>query len=353
MNKFFKLILSVLLLMMVAAASGPLEVRAAAETGGQIVFECPLKGGRIGDPLAFTLRVKLPPAALLEPSSLSSLEIRPLKSDGRNLSKNFFSCEFKPFDQLELSTRQSFIISGVMRFYAPGDYHLAPVSLLYRRPEPNSGRGAKKHENDLDKTTIQTLTSNRIKIRIASLLPDGQPAPALIIPEKEPRFRIAELKKARTRQQCYRISLTLSLLLTLFFSISCYRRRKLEAIAKTETPGRQKQDLAAALRQAVQQKKVDNHWSHLVEIDHLLRRFLLNEANLPESTGGGRGTAFIEHLRNHLSPKLAARLQLIWAEIDRTVALEIENYPDFQKLRRALQLWLKEYSKAKGGRHGF
>jgi len=353
MKRFSKLFFFLLLLMAIAGAAGPLKVQADSETGSRIELRCPLKGGRIGDPLAFTLRVELPPAAILEPSSLNSLEIRPLKSDGRNLPKNFFSCEFKPFDQLELSTRQSFTISGVMRFYAPGDYHLAPVSLLYRQPEQNTGSGAGDHNDNLSKSNIQTLTSNRIKIRIASLLPGGRPAPALIIPDRDPRFKTAGLKKIQARQQAYRIILIPALLLTLFFGISCYRRRKQEAAHKTEIPGRKTQDLPAALRKAVQQKKVKNHWFHLVEIDHLMRRFLLNEAHLPESAGGGPGTAFIEHLTDHLSPEPAARLQLIWAEIDRTVALEIENYPDFMKLRRALLLWLKEYSKAKGGRYGF
>ncbi|HIE08080.1 MAG TPA: hypothetical protein EYP64_08550 [Desulfarculaceae bacterium] len=351
MNKFIKIILLALLFSIIKGSSGTLKVKANTGTGGRIELVCPVKGGRIGDPLAFTLRIKLPATALLEPSSLSSMEIRPLKNNGLSLQKNFFSCTFTPFDHIEFASRKSFEIHGVMRFYVPGDFQLAPISLLYRQPE--SGITTDNQDNDPNEPKVSTLTSNRIKIHIASLQPGGQPAPTLIIPDKEPRFITADLKQSQTRQQLYCLALTLSLMLTLFFAASCYRRRKKELPDKIETPDRLIPDITAALRDAVKLKEVENHWRHLVEIDHLLRRFLLLQENLPDTAIGGRGTAFSEHLTSCLNPQMAARLQQIWSEIDRTVALEIEKYQDFPKLRRDLQLWLKEYSKSTGGRHGF
>ncbi len=351
MNKFIKIILLALLFSMLNGSSDTLKAKANTGIGGRIELVCPLKGGRIGDPLAFTLRVELPAAVLVEPSSLSSLEIRPLKSNGLILQKNFFSCTFTPFDHLELSSRKSFKIHGIMRFYVPGDFHLAPVSLYYRQPE--SGITTDNQDNDSNEPKISTITSNRIKIHIASLQPGGQPAPTLIIPDKEPRFITTDLKQSQTRQQLYCLALTLSLLLTLFFAASCYRRRKKELPDKIETPDHLMPDITAALRDATKLQEVENHWRHLVEIDHLLRRFLLLQENLPEAAIGGRGTAFSEHLKSCLSPQMAASLQIIWSEIDRTVALEIEKYQDFPKLCRTLQLWLKEYSKSKGDRYGF
>ena len=351
MNKFIKIILLIIPLIMISGSADSLKVRTDTETGGRIELVCLLKGGRIGDPLAFTLRVELPADVLVEPSSLSSLEIRPLKSNGLILQKNFFSCTFTPFNHIEFASRKSFEIHGIMRFYVPGNFHLAPVSLVYRRPEID--RTADDHDNNSGEPKVSMLTSNRIKIHIASLQPSSQPAPTLIIPDKEPRLITADLKQSQTRQQLYCLALTLSLLLTLFFAASCYRRRKKELPDRPETPDRLIPDITAALRDAIKLQEVENHWHHLVEIDHLLRRFLLLQENLPEAVIGGRGTTFSEHLTSRLSPQMAARLKIIWSEIDRTVALEIEKYQDFPKLRRDLRLWLKEYSKSKGGRHGF
>ena len=350
MNRSLKIFLLALIFVIITYPSLPPEVNAETESGYRIEFNCPLSGGRIGDPLAFSLRVKLPKNAFLELSSLNSLKIIPLKSDGRRLAENFFSCAFSPFNQLGSAPGQSFTIQGSIRFYAPGDFQLGPVTLLYRKKLKIRSQSP---ADTPEKPEIGTLTSNRIKIHIARLQSGSHPLPALIIPDKNPPFTLTGRKKLRSRQQLYRISLILSLLITLFFAVSCYRRRKQESLYKIKTPPRKTAEIAAELRKALQPRLIDSHWRHLAEIDHLLRGFLLQETHLTENAAGGRGTTFMEQLASHLEPEAAARLQLIWAEIDRIVALELDKSQDFPKLCTELRLWLKRYSKNRGGGYGF
>ncbi|MCK5915952.1 MAG: hypothetical protein KAG92_07415, partial [Deltaproteobacteria bacterium] len=132
MNSFTKNILWLLLLFCITSWPNPVVAVGTAINAGEIHLLCPLNGGRIGDPIAFLLQVQLTKRAVMDPSSLSQIEIRPLRSDGETLPEKFFTSALDPFDHLILSAKKHFTIKGIIRFYAPGEYRLAPVSIVCR-----------------------------------------------------------------------------------------------------------------------------------------------------------------------------------------------------------------------------
>ncbi|MEA1923219.1 MAG: hypothetical protein U9N63_11255 [Pseudomonadota bacterium] len=324
-----------------------------ANPAGKVSLYCPLNGGRIGDPISFVLLVELTDSAVLEPSSLSRLEMRLVGGNGQNLQKEFFEFEFAPFDHLILAARKSFTIKGIMRFYAPGDYRLAPLSLVCRLSDSTDDRTRDRTEDSPAKLVTGTIESNSIAVRIAGLHPDSEPSPALIIPKKEPRFTSTGLDGWQTRSRLYYITLIFSLLLALFFGVVCYLRRKKAPAPELKGESGRIKELAEALSSTLKQEKVENHWCYLVDFDHLLRSFLLAELKLPGVLVGGCGATFMEHILPTLDPRMAARLQLLWSDIDRIVALEIEECQEFAELCHDLRAWLREYADKKGARYGF
>ena len=340
-------------LFLVVICPYPVAAQNSVDPAGEVHLYCPLNGGRIGDPIPFFLQVQLVGSAILEPSSLSRLELRPQGGNGQNLQKDFFEFEFSPFDHLELSAKKSFTIDGVMRFYAPGDYRLAPLSLVCRLPD-SADAGMKGSSGESSgKLITSTIVSNSIAVRIAGLHSDREPSPTLVIPEKEPRFRPTGLDGWPTRSRLYYVSLILSLLLALFFGGVCYLRCKQVPVAEFKGESERIKELAEALSSSLKQAKVENHWRYLVDLDHLLRSFLLAEFELPGIPVGGCGATFMEQLLPVLDTRMAARLQLIWSDIDRIVALEIEEDQGFAELRHSLLAWLREYSDQKGVDYGF
>ena len=353
MNRSLKYILWTLLFL--TSLSYPFSTLAqnSANPVGKVSLYCPLNGGRIGDPISFVLRVQLEESVVLEPSSLSRLELRLVGGNGQNLQKEFFEFEFAPFDHLILAAKKSFTIYGVMRFYAPGDYRLAPLSLVCRLSDSSDYSSGESSGNNSGKLVTSTIVSNSIVVRIAGLHPDSKPSPALVIPEKEPRFTPTGLDGWQTRSRLYRITLILSLLLTLFFGVICYLRRKKAPAPELKGESDRIKELAEALSSTLKQEKVENHWRYLVDLDHLLRGFLLAELKLSGVLVGGCGATFMEHILPTLDTRMAARLQLVWSEIDRIVALEIEEYQGFAELCHNLRDWLREYADKKGAHYGF
>ena len=352
MNRFLKNIL-LLSLFLVVICPYPVAAQDTVDFAGKVSLYCPLNGGRIGDPISFVLQVQLAESAVLEPSSLSRLEMRPVGGNGQNLQKEFFEFEFSPFDHLILAAKKSFTINGVMRFYAPGDYRLAPLSLLCRLPDSSDYSSGDSSGDGSGKLVTSAIVSNSIAVRIAGQHPDSKPSPTLVIPEKEPRFKPTGLDGWQTRFRLYRITLILSLLLALFFGVVCYFRREKAPAPKLKDESNRIREIAEALSSILKQEKVENHWCYLVDLDHLLRSFLLAELKLSGVLVGGCGATFMEHILPTLDTRMAARLQLVWSEIDRIVALEIEEYQGFAELRHNLLDWLREYADKKGARYGF
>ena len=352
MRRFSKNILWILSFLFYVACPYPAVALDAAATAGEVSLHCPLNGGRIGDPIPFILQVQLKESAALEPSSLSRLEMRPVGDNRQNLQKEFFAFEFAPFDHLLLSAKKSFAIKGVMRFYAPGEYRLAPLSLVCRLSDRADNTSDSSGENS-DKPVISTIVSNSIVVRIAGLHPaDSEPSPALIIPEKEPRFTPSGLDGWPTRYRLYQYAISFSFLLVLFFGIVCYLRRKNAPAPQLKSNVGQIKEMTKTLAASLKQAEVKNHWRYLVDCDHLLRNFLLAKLKLAEGWSGGSGASFVEQISPALDAQLAARLQVFWLEIDRIIALEIKDDPGFAELRHELRSWLRVYVE-EGARHGF
>lgn len=349
MNSFTKNILWFLLLICITSWPNPVTAGKAAINAGGIHLLCPLNGGRIGDPIAFVLQVQLAKGAVMDPSSLSRIEIRPLRGNGQALPEKFFRSELDPFDHLILSAKKHFTIRGIIHFYAPGEYRLAPVSIVCRLTNNSHNQPT----DNPDKFATSTITSNSVNVQIAGLQSDSTVSPALIIPEKEPRFKLLNIDKRQARYRAYCIALALSLLLTIIFAGICYNRRKNTSATEIKSEDDRLKEIIEALKLILKRKKVEPHWRYLIDLDHLLRSFLLAEFKLPEASFGGRGATFIEHLPATLDLQMITRLQHIWSKIDRIVALEIEKYQDFSRLRQQLKTWLREYADKKGARYGF
>ncbi len=354
MTSFFKNIQLILSLLLFLVCSYPVSAHKSAPSSGNVIILCPLNGGRIGDPIFFVLKVQLAESAILEPSSLSHLELRPAGADGQNLQKEFFEFEFVPFDHIKMSAKKNFTINGVLRFYAPGRYRLAPVVLVYRLADSQDGNRDDNSGDSSGKLVTCRIESNSIEVRIAGLHPENKSSPALVIPEAEPRFSPTGLDGWHFRSRFYRWAISAALLLALFFGIISYFRRDKTPTPQLKGERERIKEIAQVLSSTLKQVKIDSHWHYLVELDHLLRNFLLAELNLLDGGArGGSGVAFTQLLLPALEMKTVLRLQKLWSEIDRVVALEVEEYQGFADLRRGLLAWLREYADKKGADYGF
>lgn len=274
-----------------------------------------MSGGTIGDRIPFTFTISFSDRVTIDPSSIALINLRP-----SNLQKELFECTFDPYDYSKAVTKSPIVISGNLKFFAPGEFTLPPIVINYTCP----GCSGK---------TVRSFETNPVVFKVASIRPSKSET-GLIVPSDPiaPIYNVAELHGRTIRYLWISlISCAGFILCAILFFYLLYNARR----ERSRLNVRKKEDLLAEqLRRALQTTASQPHWSYLAGVGSLLREFLIARYGIDLKYSGGSSAQFVTTIKSSLPPECVDSLHIILAAIDNCVSLESETYPDIEQLQR-------------------
>ena len=277
-----------------------------------------MSGGNLGDSIPFKLTITFTDRVSIDPSSIATLNLRP-----SNLQKELFDCTFDPYDYAKAVTKSPIVITGRVKFYAPGEFTIPAVTISYSCPScPDS--------------TVRSIETEPVIFKVSSIIPAVQSEYRLIVPTDpiSPDFRLAGLHQQSLRY----LWLVIICLAGIILCAAWLLLLRHKATAERDRPKERKKDelLAERLRTMLQATPTAPHWSYLGEIGTLLRGYLVVLYGIDEKYRGGSGKQFMETVRAYLPQECADPLSSIFTAIDNSVSLESVHFQDIDQLQREI-----------------
>jgi hypothetical protein len=280
-----------------------------------------MNGGNIGDSVPFSLTVSFTDRVTIDPSSFSTLSLRPSE-----LQKELFDCVFDPYDYTRAVTKSPVVITGRITFYAPGEYTIPPVKISYSCPSC-SDKG------------VRSIESEPALFLVSSIIPDARSEYRLIVPT-DPVAPVFQQGAPGQQTRLYLWSAIIcgaglsacAVWVFLLFRKTGADPDRLEQRKKEA----QLVELLGALLHATPSAP---HWKYLGEVGALLREYLVLHYGVDLKYQGGGGHRFMETLAERIPAESYGPLRDIFTAIDTCVALETEQCQDqdLDQLRSVIQ----------------
>ena len=277
-----------------------------------------MNGGNIGDSIPFTLTIIFSDRVSIDPSSIATLNLRP-----SNLQKELFDCTFDPYDYAKAVTKSPIVITGRVKFYAPGEYTIPAVTISYSCPSCSD-------------STVRSIDTEPVLFKVSSIIPTAKSENRLIVPTDPiyPDYRLAALHQQSLRYLWLAI-IGFAGLIACAAWLQLLRHKV--AAERDRLKERKKEDLLAEqLRMLLHAAPAAPHWSYLGEIGTLLREYMVVLYGIDSKYEGGSGKQFMETIRAHIPRECADSLSIIFTAIDNCVSLESEHYQDIDQLQREI-----------------
>jgi len=280
-----------------------------------------MSGGNIGDSIPFTLTITFSDRVSIDPSSISTLNLRPPE-----LQKELFDCTFDPYDYAKAVTRSPIVITGRLRFYAPGEFTIPPVKISYSCPSCSNSAN----------NTVRSIATEPVLFKVSSIIPTAKSENRLIVPTDpvSPDFRLAALTQQSLRYLWLAIICFAGLVLCAVWLLLLRRKATTERDRLKE----RKKDarLAEELRTLLNVTPMAPHWSYLGEVGALLREYLVVLYGIDLKYKGGSGKQFMETIAGYVPGECVDSLSSIFTAIDNSVALESEHYRNIDQLQQEI-----------------
>jgi hypothetical protein len=277
-----------------------------------------MNGANIGDSIPFSLAITFSDRVNVDPSSLAIINLKPA-----NLQKELFDCTFDPYDYSKAVTKSPVIITGRVKFYAPGEFIIPSVVISYSCPSCSG-------------STVRSIETKPVSFKVASIIPAVKSENRLIVPDDRvaPDYRFAELRQQSLRFLwlavicCAGFILCAAWLLRIRYRASAVQRR---INARTR-----EDQLADELRVLVQSSPSTPHWSYLAGLGTVLREYLVARYRIDVKYHGGNSTQFLETIKAHIPHDCIKTLRPVLTAIDNCVSLEAEQYEDINHLQHEI-----------------
>lgn len=279
-------------------------------------FSLFMSGGNIGDSIPFSLTIAFTDRVNIDPSSISTVNLKP-----QELQKELFDCTFDPYDYARAATRSPIVITGKVRFYAPGEFTIPPVKISYSCPScPDK--------------SVRTIETEPTLFRVSSIIPEEKTENRLIVPTDpvRPDYRFDGLLRS-ARLYFWLSLLSFAGLFTCVVRAWFLLRHRVVAERDRLEERKRGDRLEEQLRGLLDAEPSVPHWIYLGEIGIHLRDFLGIKCGIDSKYRGGSGKQFMETVGSLLSAECATLLGGIFREIDDSVALETESFGEMDRLR--------------------
>ena len=274
-----------------------------------------INGGNIGDKIPFIFSVKFSDRINIDPSSIANLDVRPL-----GIQKELFELRIDPYDYVEVATRSPIRITGWLKIYTPGEFTIPPVKIKYTCLT-RSG------------TRVRTTETNKVVIKVSSIVPSKQATNKLIIPSNylSPDRKIELYHKKAIENLILSLTAFIITIIcigwfikTVYMSIK--QKKRLQAVTDIDI-------LEDKLRKLLYEEPSPPHWSYVAELSNIFRQYLLATFNIPYHLVGGSGETFFESINEMLPEHVGAAIQNIFKTVDNIVALEMTSYSEMESFK--------------------
>ena len=274
-----------------------------------------INGGNLGDTIPFTLTVAFSDFIKIDPSSIANINLKP-----NEIQKELFDVEFDTYDYAKAALKSPIIITGRMRFYAPGEFVIPPVKITYTCTTCSD-------------TQVKASMTEPIIFKTASIVSTKEPERKLIIPTNDlpSSFDIEEyVLKAKTSLLIFAVSILAVLLLLTWF----WKKQK-DIIAAEVLLNKIKPDalIAEKLKTLLNITPPKPHWLYIKEIINLLREYLVARYNMPQDPFGGSGSTFFESARHMIPGNKLKNIKTVLYETDNIIAAELNEYREIDKFK--------------------
>jgi len=277
-----------------------------------------MSGGNIGDSIPFTLTITFSDRVSIDPSSISTPNLRPPE-----LQKELFDCTFDPYDYAKAVTKSPIVITGRLRFYAPGEFTIPPIKISYSCPSCSSSTNS----------TVRSIETEPVLFKVSSIIPTAKSENRLIVPTDpvSPDYRPAALHQQSLRYLWLAIICFAGLVLCAVWLLLLRRKATTERDRLKE----RKKDarLAEQLRTLLNATPMAPHCSYLGEVGALLREYLVVLYGIDLKYKGGSGKQFMETIAGYVPGECIDSLRSIFTALDNSVALESEHYQNIDQLQ--------------------
>jgi hypothetical protein len=277
-----------------------------------------MSGANIGDSIPFSLAITFSDRVNLDPSSLAIINLKPA-----NLQKELFDCTFDSYDYSKAVTKSPIVITGRVKFYAPGEFIIPSVVISYSCPSCSG-------------SSVRSIETKPVSFKVSSIIPAVKSENRLIVPDEriEPDYRFAELRQQSLRFLWLAVICCAGLILCAAWLLLLRYRAAVERKLLKE---RKKEDqLADELRMLLQTTPTVPHWSYLGELGTLLREYLVVRYGVKPKYLGGSARQFLDTVRAHIPQECINALGIIFNAIDNSVSLESEQYADIKHLQHEI-----------------
>jgi hypothetical protein len=281
-----------------------------------------MSGGNIGDSIPFTLTVSFTDRVSIDPSSIATLNLRPV-----NLQKELFDCTFDPYDYAKAVTKSPIVITGRIRFYAPGEFTLPAVTINYTcRSCPDS-------------SVIRSIETKPLLFKVSSIMPKKRTEYRLIVPTDPVKTgmdsRISELDRQSKRYQWFAVIGVAGIILCLTWLYLI--RHRVSAERKRLKAREKDREIAERLRLRLDDAPAAPHWRYLGEVGTILREYILAHYGIDPRYTGGSSRQFLATIGGQLPDEYIAPLTEIFTAIDNSVSLETEFYDGMDEMRQEIR----------------
>jgi len=277
-----------------------------------------MNGGNIGDSVPFSLTISFTDRVNVDPSSISTLNLRPPE-----LQKELFDCVFDPYDYAKAVTKSPVVITGRITFFAPGEYTIPAVKIGYSCPSC-SDKG------------VRSIESKPALFMVSSIIPDARSEYRLIVPT-DPVAPVAHQDGLGRKAWLYLwCAITCGVGLSACAVWAFFLLRTARSDLDRLEDRKKEAQLVELLRALLHAAPSEPHWKYLGEVGTLLRECLVLHYGIDSKYQGGGGHRFMETLAERIPAQSFAPLRDIFAAIDTCVALETVQYQDLEQLCSAI-----------------
>ncbi|UFS70949.1 hypothetical protein LPW11_01895 [Geomonas sp. RF6] len=350
-------------------------------------------GANIGDSIPFTLTIAFSDRVSIDPSSIATLNLKPPE-----LQKELFDCTFDPYDYAKAVGKSPIIITGRLKFYAPGEFTVPPVKISYtcQTCTKTASRSVKASTNSTNSTgstgsgqssavpmpppplpdgiadtdssapppdtstppdtlpagspvsstnavtgsaadsNVRFVQTQPVLFKVSSIIPAEKSENRLIVPTAPVSvdFRLPALHQRSLRY----LWLGIFSLAGLFLCVGWFIYMRYRLILERDRTREGKRDgiLVEQLRTLLQEPPSAPHWAYLGRVGLLLREYLVALCGGDARFRGGSGRHFMERMGSRLPHESVAPLTTILAAIDNSVAMETEHHQDMEALQREI-----------------
>lgn len=283
---------------------------------GDLTLE--IAGGNIGDRIPFLLRIAFSPRVTLDPSSLATINLRP-----ENIQKELIEISFDPFDYTKAVLNSPVLITGQIKFYAPGDYDIPAVDIKY-------------HCAECSQPQDRSFQTKPVPVKIASIVPESQKDSSLIVLEEPPLLRLP----IESIHQSAMIHLAIAAVcLALIIGGAAWFWLRWASLKKgKERLGLEgRKDMPSErMRLLLDRPSTGDPLKLVAEVNALFRDHLTCRYQIPSAPAGGSGTVFWEAIQHHLPLEVGAKAKSILEAIDRMAATELTDEGEMEKIRKTV-----------------